>query len=116
MFRDSPLTFECTAGKSPGTRIFRLDGPLTLGNLFELQAALREDPQPPLTILDLRGVPYMDSAGMGLLINCHVHCVNQRSRLVVVGVSPRVMELFTMTHAVKVMTIKESVEEAEAGA
>jgi anti-sigma B factor antagonist len=113
MFRDSPLTFDCLAGKAPGTRIFRVTGPLTLGNMFELQTALREDPPPPLTILDLTGVPYMDSAGLGAIVNSHVHCQNQGAVLAVAGVSSRVMELFTMIHAHGVLNLTNSVEEAE---
>lgn len=116
MFRDSPLTFDCQAGKAPGTRIFRLTGPLTLGNMFELQAALRQDPLPPLTILDMSDVPYMDSAGMGAIINCHVHCQKAGSALTIAGVNQRVMELFTMTRANDILKVKETVEAAEADA
>lgn len=116
MFRDSPLTFDCQAGKAPGTRIFRVAGPLTLGNMFELQSALRQDPTPPLTILDLSGVPYMDSAGMGAIVNCHVHCQKQGAVLTIAGVNSRVMELFTMTQATQILKLKDTVEAAEAEA
>jgi len=116
MFRDSPLTFDCQAGKAPGTRIFRLTGPLTLANMFELQSALRQDPLPLLTILDLSGVPYMDSAGMGAIINCHVHSTKHGSTLTITGVNERVMELFTMTRATDILKLKDSVEAAETDA
>jgi len=63
MFNDAPMTFELKEGRTPDTRIFRLAGPLTLRNMFEFQAALRIEPQPRTTVLDLTEVPYMDSAG-----------------------------------------------------
>ena len=114
MLRDLPLSFECLPGNSPATRVFRLTGPLTLGNMFELQAALRQDPQPQLTILDLSGVPYMDSAGLGVVVNCHVHCQNKGAAMALAGVNERVMEMFRMTRTAEIMTIADSVAAAQA--
>jgi len=90
-----------------------LNGPLTLRNMFELQTELRTDPQPQLSILDLSGVPYMDSAGMGLIINHYVHCQGCTSRVVAVGVSPRVMELFKLTKVDGIIPRAVSVDAAE---
>jgi anti-anti-sigma factor len=56
----------------------------------------------------------MDSAGMGAIINHHVHCENKRVRLIVSGVSPRVLELFRMTMVDAVMSLAPSIEDAEA--
>ena len=114
MLRDLPLRFECLAGSAPSTRVFRLTGPLTLGNMFELQAALRQDPQPALMILDLSGVPYIDSAGLGVVVNCHVHCQNKGAALALAGVNERVMEMFRMTRTAEIMTIVDTVAAAEA--
>jgi anti-anti-sigma factor len=114
---DDPLSFEFLEGKAPGTRIVRLTGPLTLRNLFDIQARLRSaDPQPALTIIDLAGVPYMDSAGMGAVINHYVHCQNRGSRLVIAGVSPRVHELFKMTRVDTIIPQAANVSEAESRA
>lgn len=70
---DQPLNLEAISGQKPGQRILRLTGPLTLNGLFAFQDALRADP-PACLILDLAGVPYMDSAGMGAIINYFVSC------------------------------------------
>ncbi|MGC2620585.1 MAG: STAS domain-containing protein, partial [Acidobacteriaceae bacterium] len=59
-----PMTLESVPGQAAGTRILRVNGPLTLSGLFTFQSALRTDP-PAVLILDLTAVPYMDSAGMG---------------------------------------------------
>lgn len=111
---DSPLTIDRETGKTPGTVVFRLTGPLTLVNIFDLQSLLRSAEPTPLTILDLSGVPYMDSAGMGVVVNFHVHCQNQGGRLVATGVSQRIMELFKITRVDKVINISTTPEEAEA--
>jgi anti-anti-sigma factor len=56
----------------------------------------------------------MDSAGMGAIINHHVHCEKKNVRLIVSGVSPRVFELFRMTRVDTIMSLSPSVEAAEA--
>ena len=111
---DDPLAIEQTEGKAPGSIILRLTGPVTLRNLFDLQSKLRVGEPPPLTILDLTGVPYMDSAGMGAVINHYVRCQGKGKRLIAVGVSPRVLELFKMTRVDAVIPMVATVEEAEA--
>jgi anti-sigma B factor antagonist len=115
MATDNPLSIETRDGNAPGTLIFRLNGPLTLRNLFDFQGRLRAtQPTPPVTILDMAGVPYMDSAGMGAIINHHVHCQGKGSRLIVTGVSTRVHELFRMTRVDTVISQFPTVQEAEA--
>jgi anti-sigma B factor antagonist len=107
-----PLTLESAPGQAPGSRILRLTGPLTINGLFEFQNTLRADP-PAALILDLTGVPYMDSAGMGAIINYYVSCQRHGKKLVVAGVNGRVMELFRMTKVDGLLTLKPTVAEAE---
>ena len=114
MALDAPLTIHRKEGKNPGTVIMQLTGPITLINLFDLQAQLRTGQLPKLSILDLSGVPYMDSSGMGAIINYFVRCQNNGARLIVVGVSSRVLELFKMTKVDALIDQAATVEEAEA--
>jgi anti-sigma B factor antagonist len=114
MLNDGPLTIDRGNGRKLGTRVFRLSGPLTLRNLFELQAELRKSELPPLTILDLTEVPYMDSAGMGLVMNHYVRCQTNGTKLVVSGANNRVMDLFKVTKVDKVLPLVTSIEVAEA--
>lgn len=107
-----PLTLESVNGQAPGSRILRLTGPLVLNNLFEFQSTLRNDP-PQALILDLTAVPYMDSAGMGAIINYFVSAQRHGRKLVVAGVNGRVLELFRMTKVEGLLTMKETVAEAE---
>jgi len=114
MALDSPLTYETKAGKLPGTRILVLEGPLTLRNMFDLQHELRTAPCAELSILDLSGVPYMDSAGMGLIVNHFTQCQAAGKRMVAVGVSPRVFELFKITRVDAIVPQAPTIEAAEA--
>jgi anti-sigma B factor antagonist len=107
-----PLTLQSVPGQAAGSRILRLTGPLTITDLFEFQNTLRNDP-PPVLILDLTAVPYMDSAGMGAIINYFVSCQRHGRKLVVAGVNGRVRELFTMTKVEGLLTIVDTVADAE---
>jgi anti-sigma B factor antagonist len=107
---ESPLTFERIDNKTNGTSIFRLVGPLTIRNLFEIQAALRSDPLPQVTVIDLSQVPYMDSAGMGVIVNAYVHCRNHGSEFYAVGVSDRVKALFELTRVDKLIPMRETAD------
>jgi len=113
MFIDAPLSVERQPGRALGTRILRFSGPLTLRNLFTFQAELRQGLPPLVFILDLSEVPYMDSAGMGALINYYVHCEKIGIRMTVCGVSSRVMELFKLTKVETVIPLATTVQEAE---
>ena len=114
MLNDGPLTIERREGKDAGTRIFCLTGPLTLRNLFELQSELRGMAIPTLTVLDLTAVPYMDSAGMGLVMNHYVRCQTRGARMVVSGANNRVMDLFKVTKVDTVLPLAPTLEAAEA--
>jgi len=114
MMTDDPFSFECQSGKASGIRIYRLQGPLTLRNLFGFQAELRNGQPPLVAIFDLTGVPYMDSAGMGALINYFVHCEKNGVEMIVAGASSRVLELFKLTKVDTVIPLAATVEAAEA--
>ena len=113
---DTPLTIERLPGKAPGTVILRLTGPITLTTAAPLRDQFRKFDPPLLTILDLSGVPYLDSAGMSEIIGHEVYCRDKRARLVLAGVSPRVLQMLKVTRLDRVLTLKATVEEAEAGA
>lgn len=116
MLTDGPLTIDRKEGSTPDTTIFHLSGPLTLRNMFEFQSQLRGGQTPPLTIIDLSQVPYMDSAGMGLVMNQYVHCKTKGLKLIVAGANSRVMDLFDVTKVSTILPLAATVEEAEAQA
>jgi anti-anti-sigma factor len=111
--RDDPLSYSFTAGRTDGTTILKLDGPLTLSTMFGLQDDLRATTAQVL-ILDLSGTPYMDSAGLGLVMNYYVSAQNHGRKLLLAGVNERVASLLEMTKVQDVLTSFPSVGEAEA--
>ena len=111
VWKSSKFTIERRQGKTPGTIIFRLSGPFTARDMYAslspeafrntFEAEEENDPHalqiPALQILDLTDVPYMDSAGLGMIVSHYVRCQGRGVRLVAAGVSPRVLQLFEMT-------------------
>ena len=107
------IAIEVLPGKSGGTRIVRIAGPVLLSNFFALKAELEKEQQ-PITILDLSGVEYMDSAGMGAIINYYVSAQRRGNKLIAAGANYRVVELFKLTHVDSLIPMTANVEEAEA--
>jgi anti-sigma B factor antagonist len=104
------LIFERLDGADPNEHILRLEGPMVLGNMFAFQQALRSEPTN--TILDLTNVPYMDSAGLGVLTNSFVSHQKNGRRLVLVGVNERLRALFEITKLDHLFTVFPTVEAA----
>ena len=122
IWKSSKFTIERNQGKTPGAVIFRLTGPFTardmhaslspsaLRNTFEPE---EEGGQDALHILDLTEVPYMDSAGLGMIVSHYVRCRGRGVRLVAVGASSRVVQLLELTKVDKLFPRFDSVEEAD---
>jgi len=106
------LTVDISPGAREGQRIYKLSGPLTITTLFDFQTAVRAE-KSPTVILDLSQVPYIDSAGLGSVVNAHVSCVNTGRHFAIVGMSDRVRTLFQMTRVESVLPIFTTIEEAE---
>jgi anti-anti-sigma factor len=106
------LEIEPSAGKIADATVLGLTGPLTLGTLFQLQALLRE-PSLKSVIIDLSKVPYMDSGGLGVLLAHWSHAQRAGTKYALVGISPRVMTIFQITHTDSVLPIFATQEDAE---
>jgi anti-sigma B factor antagonist len=96
-----------------GSQIMKLSGPLTLQTLFEFQAAARKDTSKPM-ILDISGVPYMDSAGLGSVISLFASCQRTNRGFAIIGLTERIRILFEVTHVDGLLPCFSSLEAAEA--
>ncbi|HZC22081.1 MAG TPA: STAS domain-containing protein [Candidatus Binatia bacterium] len=91
-----PLHIEDLSGLPDGQRVLRLEGPVTISNFFEFQSLVRGNTSRHL-ILDLSGVPYMDSAGIGALVGAYVNHQKDGRSLALVGVADRVRSALQVT-------------------
>jgi len=106
------LEIQRSAGKASRTTIFRLKGPLTLSTLFDFQSAIRE-PGLADTIIDLTGVPYIDSAGLGAILSRWAHIQRMGEKMAVAGACERVQILFRLTKVDTLIPSFATVQEAE---
>jgi anti-sigma B factor antagonist len=107
------MTYSRRPGSREGIEILSLTGPFTLNNIFQFQRDLQEI-HPPFLIFDIAQVPYMDSAGLGLLVNFYVSAQKNGRRMSVVGATPRVRTLFEMTKVDGLLRLYPTAAEAEA--
>lgn len=109
--QDKALDIEKVNGPGSST-IFRLNGPLLLGNFFTFQSMVRSDSS-DLLIVDLSQVPYIDSAGIGCLVGAQVSREHSQRKLVLVGVSDRLLGSLKVTRVEQLFKYASSIEEAQ---
>jgi anti-anti-sigma factor len=109
--QEKPLEIERVDDAGGASVIFRLHGPLLLGNFFSFQSMVRGD-QSNLLIVDVADVPYIDSAGIGCLVGAHVSRENSGRKLVVVGASERLISSLKATKVDQLFTFAPTAEDA----
>ena len=99
-------------GTQPGTVILRPEGPLTMNVLPEFNAATRAVSD-QLLVVDLSGIPHMDSAGLGSLLTLHSARLKDGKQLAIASPTPKVQMLIKLTKVDTVLKVFPSVEAAE---
>jgi anti-anti-sigma factor len=107
------LGIEIAVGARPNLRTLRLTGPFTLATMFDFQDIVREG-EAAITIIDLSGVPYMDSAALGAVLGFHVSCQRLGHRYALTGVSARIRTLFLVAGVDGFLVQYDTAELAEA--
>ena len=111
---EEKLTITDAEDAREGERILRLEGPITLTTLFGFRDAIRAEKTAKTVILDFSQVPYVDSAGVGAIVNAHVSCANSGRRLILVAVQDRIRTLMKVTRVDEVLRIFPNLPEAQA--
>jgi anti-sigma B factor antagonist len=109
------MTDELTIDRSdsfPFQEVLALHGPLVAGNAPVFQNAMRREEPAHTVILDLSEVPYVDSAGLGLLVSAFVSRQKAGRRMILSGINPRVQKLFEITRMQDLFLIFSSPDEA----
>jgi anti-sigma B factor antagonist len=76
--------------------VLSLRGPLTVDNVSPFLNAVRRESARTM-ILDLSGVPYLDSSGLGSLVSAYTSCQKAGRRIALTGVNKRVLRVFEIT-------------------
>lgn len=92
-----------------------ISGEIDLHTSPQLRIRLQEilDKKATRLILDLTGVGYMDSSGVGTIVEAKRRADRGKSKIVLTGLQPRVRSLFEITQLDKFFTITENIEQAK---
>lgn len=123
LWKNATFTIERIEGRAPQTLVYRISGPfnardmygsmkqVALGNIFEYKPASGEEP-PNLHVFDLTEVPQMDSSALGTIVSHFISCRNKGIRVIAVGPSPNVLQLFKFTKVDTLIPTAATVEAA----
>lgn len=98
-----------------GVTVLDLEGKIVLG---EGDEALAEKVREVVArgdrkvLLNLAGVPYVDSAGLGELVRCHTRLVRAEGNIKLLGLTDRLQDLLQITKLVTVFQTFDSESEA----
>jgi anti-sigma B factor antagonist len=106
------MDFELQPSSIEDVTVFLLKGPLTLSTMLDLQNKFR-DPGVKGIIVDLTGVPYMDSAGLAVLLREYTHARLGGHKFALIGVLPRVYVNFEITRTDRFLPIFATQADAE---
>jgi anti-sigma B factor antagonist len=99
----------------PITAVFRLTGRMTLGmRLREIEAKISDaaDEGVERLILDLSGVEFIDSAGLGALMILYGNMKVRGGKLRLVAPAARVLDVLKLTHTDSILRVDRDLEAA----
>jgi anti-sigma B factor antagonist len=99
------------ANGKPGYVTKRLSGKLALETVHKFMAEQRVDNTPHM-ILDLSGVNFLDSAGVGALVQLFVHRRNSGQRLGIVGLTQQGRAVLQVAGLLRLLPLYETVDAA----
>jgi anti-anti-sigma factor len=123
MWKNQTFTIERIEGQAPQTIIYQITGvfnardmygsmkQIQLGNIFDFKPEHAAE-VPTCHIFDLTNVPQMDSSGLGVLVSHFIACRNKGVRVIIVGPSPNVKQLFKFTKVDTILPISATMDEA----
>ncbi|HTW31059.1 MAG TPA: STAS domain-containing protein [Candidatus Sulfotelmatobacter sp.] len=91
--------------------VLTLSGPLTMENVTPFLNAVRRENASTM-ILDMTGVPYLDSSGLGSLVSACTSCAKAGRRIALTGVNKRVQKVFEITKVERVFLMFPTLADA----
>ena len=105
------LNLEKQSSSNDSTIIYRATGKLSLETVNHFIQRIRPEPAQRL-VLDMSGVHFLDSAGVGALVSLFVNRRNQSKTFALAGLAPQASAALTVAGLQKFLPIHASVEEA----
>ncbi len=111
---EAEAALQIRSSADPAGRVVILHGEVDLRSSPRLRGALLEllEDRPARLIIDLVGVTYMDSSGVGTLVEIKRRVEQAGGKLVLIGMQQRVRSVFEITRLDRFFTIAASADEA----
>jgi anti-sigma B factor antagonist len=97
------------------TAVFRLTGRMTLGmRLREIESKISDAAGGGINklVLDLSGIEFLDSAGLGVLMILYGNMKVRGGKLRLVAPGPKVLDVLKLTHTDSILAIDTNLEAA----
>jgi anti-anti-sigma factor len=107
------LDVEKTAGSTNDVVVYALKGKLSLETVTSFLPKIREESAPHV-VLDMSGVNFLDSAGVGALVSLFVSRRNQGKTFGLTNLTPQATAVVTVAGLQKLLPISKTIEEARA--
>ena len=92
--------------KGNGVTVIKIEGRLDTTTAPELEKAINDEGEAlKILVLDFKGIDYISSAGLRVLLTAQKK-MNVQGRMELVGVSEAVMDIFEMTGFADILEIK----------
>jgi len=105
------LTLETQESPQPGLKIIGLTGSLTLETVAGFNQTLREETSPVL-LLNMAKLEWLDSAGVGALVQLLVRRAKGKAALALAGLSPRNHGVLDVAHVLNLFSVFPTAEDA----
>lgn len=95
--------------------IIKIEGPIKAGNEFELGQKIEEyisKGDVPKFIIDLKKVPFINSAGLCMFLNIYKHIDGLKGRMVFTNLNSDIENLMEITKLASIFEIYKTLEEA----
>ena len=107
------LDVEKTVGSTDDVTVYQLKGKLSLETVAAFIPQMRRETAKHV-ILDMSGVNFLDSAGVGALVSLFVNRRNQGKTFALAALPPQATAVITVAGLQKLLPVAKTVEEASA--
>jgi anti-sigma B factor antagonist len=111
LMQPAQLDLEKLSSSDEGNLVTRLNGKLSLETVHNFIQTLRPEPAAHL-VLDMSGVSFLDSAGVGALVSLFVHRRNVGKTFAIAGLTQQGMAVLQVAGLVKLLPNFPTVEAA----
>jgi anti-sigma B factor antagonist len=104
------VTITIEGATSGGLAAVAVHGELDIRSAPDLRAWLAKvlDDGAVQLVLDLAGIQFIDSIGLGVLVGAHKRLARDGGRLAIVGVSPSVARLLSVTGLARIFDVRDA--------